>query len=511
MNTEQPSESTLEVLAKIVKEVSSLSIGLIGYFVALFGLADVEYAKTLSVVTLVLTTVFLAQWRWRRIAEKKEKKGKATKRKTKALDYFLNPLRGVHADLYRLPLLRRRVEAGVLGVLSLFTLVWTGMRLPSIVREWTFVPNFSCHAPDEETKYRVVVASLNQHAEQELVIAESIFNTLVDKATNHLYTVCRLDKVLENVGDAEQAIVDYEADVVIWGSSDAQGYEVKLSAPKLAELDRNASQVGFEEAASFSFQKVELDNVAFITQFTLTELLILDGRFDEAKVKLKQSLLDAEQTGGRKENLANGYYLLGLYYDPYFSPAADIQKAIESYSQALENNADLFEARVNRASLNVDLGEFEDALTDLSYLIEHGKREYQGMAYINRADLPQRSPEERKADLDAAVDTYPELGYFYRGLWYVEAKEYALARDDLQQAVLYTPEVYFCYEYLGIAQLHMGEEEAARDTFAKMVPYLTAEDRADVIADLEAEGNAYPELEPGVGVIIEALKSAEIE
>lgn len=509
MNKEQPAGST-ESFIKVMTGVASLTAGLIGYFVALFGLADVLFPKTASVLTVVLTTVLMAQWRWRQIAQKKEKKGKTNKSKSAPIEPFFNPLRSATADLYRLPLLRRRIEAAVLGMLSLFSLVWTGISLPSIVSEWTTVQDFSCHSPAGNPKYRVVVADLNQYSDQTLVIADRIFDSLVDDSANHLYTVCRLKKTMENIADAEKASVDYEADVIIWGRSDVQGYEVNLTAPKLSELDRNASQVEFEEAASYTFQKVEPDNVAFITQFTLTELLILDGRFDEAKVKLNQSLLDARQTGVRKENIANGYYLLGLYYDPYFSPDADIQKAVEKYSQALESDADQFEARVNRASLYIDLGQDEEAFADFTYLIEHGSREYQGMAYISRADL-QPTPEASKADLDAAVDIYPELGYFYRGLWYLEAQEYSLARDDLQQAVLNNPEVYFFYEYLGIAQLHSGEEEAARQTFSNMVPYLTAEDREDVIADLEAEGNAYPDLQPSIGAIIERLKSAEIK
>lgn len=509
MNKEQPAGST-ESFIKLLTGVASLTAGLIGYFVALFGLADVMYPKTASVLTVVFTTVLMAQWRWRQIAQKKEKKEKTNKSKTKPIEPFLNPLRSATTDLYSLPLLRRRIEATVLGMLSLFTLVWTGISLPAIVSEWTTDPDISCHAPDGNTKYRVIVATLNQYSDQKLVIADQIFDALVGDSVNNLYTVCRLKKTMENIGDAEIAIVDYDADVIIWGRSDAQGYEINLTVPKLSELDRNASQVGIEEAAFVNFQKVELENVSFITQFTLTELLILDGRFDEAKVKLNQTLLDAKQTGVHKENIADGYYLLGLYYDPYFSPDADIQQAIEKYSQAIENEISLFEARVNRASLYIDIDQDEKAFADFTYLIEHGSREYQGMGYINRAGL-QEDPEAEKADLDAAVKVYPELGYYYRGLWYLEAQEYALARDDLQQAVMYNPEVYIFYEYLGRAQLHAGEEEAAIQTFSNMVPYLTVEDREKVIADLEAEGNAYPDLQPGIGVIIENLKSAEIQ
>lgn len=507
MNKEQPGGSN-ESLLKLLSEIAGLTAGIIGYFVSLFGLMKGQYSKTAAVLTLVLTTVFLVRWRWRGIAERKEKKGKGTKSKTTSAHFF-DPLRSATAEFYRLPLPRRRIEATVLGILSLFTLVRTGIQLPAVVSEWTKVPDLACHTPDENAKYRVVVASLNQYAEQKLVIADRIFDELVTDSAGNLYTVCRLDQVLENSDDVEKAILAYEADVLIWGRSDVQGYEIHLRVPRLSESDRNASNVSIEEAASYSFQQVEPENVSFISQFTLTELLILEGRFDEGKARLEQILIGADQIGVRKENIADGYYLLGLYYDPYFSPDADIQKAVATYSQAIENDSTLFEAWVNRGSLYMDLGQKELAFADFSYLIEHGSREYEGMAYINRADL-QKDPEAAKADLDAAVKADPELGHYYRGLWYLKAQEYALARDDLQQAIMYNAEVYLYYEYLGIAQLHTGDEEAARQTFSDMVPYLTGEDRESVIADLEAEGNAYRNLQAGIDAIIEDLKSAEI-
>lgn len=509
MNKDQPSGSSASFI-KSLTEIANISAGVIGYLVALFGLADVRYPKTASLLTLVLTTALVVQWRWRKIAQKKEKKGKAPKGKTTPSHRFLDPVRDSTADLYSLPLLQRRIEVVVLGVLSIATLVWLGISLPAIIAEWTNVPALACNAPKEDAKYRVIVADINQTGTQKLLTADRIFDTLVHDSSSSLYTVCRLAKIMEVTEDAENAIQEYEADVLIWGRSDVQGYEIHLEVPKLSEPDRNASEVGIEEAASFGFQQVEPENVSFVTQFTLTELLVLDGRFDEARVKLDTILIEASQMGVRKENIADAYYLLGLYYDPYFSPDPEIEKAVAKYAQAIDNNPSLFEAWVNRGVLYIDLDQKDAAFIDFTYLIEHGSSEYQGMAYINRAGL-QTDPQAAKADLDAAVEKAPEIGYYYRGLWYLGAQEYSKATDDFQQAVLYNPEVYIYYEYLGRAQLHAGEVEDAKGTFANMVPYLTAEDRENVIADLEDEAIAYPPLKPSIDEIIADLKRAEIK
>lgn len=511
MNTEQPSESTLEVLAKIVKEVSSLSIGLIGYFVALFGLADVEYAKTLSVVTLVLTTVFLAQWRWRRIAEKKEKKGKATKRKTKALDYFLNPLRGVNADLYRLPLLQRRVEAGVLGVLSLFTLVWAGIRLPAVVSEWSTDKEFVCNDYETEGKLRIVLADLDEGTQDStLNIPDRIAETLAEYPSGEFYSICRLHQPVTSGLEAPQVAETYEADMLIWGRIDTAGYDLHLEVPKLGSPQENLPVISMDEATTTEFQSKEAKHISYVSQFALTELLLLNGQVSDAQLYLSAALDQAELDTLDSQYLADGYFLLGLFFDPNYSSVPNQERSVEAYTKALAFNKDLDKARLNRAYGYTNLGMNTEARDDLDYLIQYGEPFYKCTAYINRADL-QIDPDARMGDLGEAIKCNPQQGYLYRGLEWMNRHEYQLAIRDLNKAVEYDRGSWYNYHYLALAQLTHGDYEDALATYKGMLPYLPdQETRDDVIEDIKNFQETFPNSKPTCEEIITTLLAAPL-
>lgn len=514
MNNEPGSSNPVTTTAKKVDEIVRTAGVISAYLLALFGFAQTPIPKTLSLVTILVTTIYIVQWRWSRLnSRKKTKSKKAGNTPQPFLHKLFEPVQVKYDTGFLLPLTRRRVEFAVAALLTTATLAWTIYTVPAVIKEFQPKSPFLACSEDgkkDAEKFFIIVASPDITEDStELLIAEMIYDSLVLDPAAKSYEVCLIEKVFNVSTQAKEAAETFGADVMIWGRGTTQ-YEIHLEVPALTAAEDNLSRLQLEEAASLEFLNLELKQISFVTQFTLSELLVLSGDFDGARAQMERSLVEARQNSLNGKDLARGRYLLGLYYDPYFSPDPDIDRSVAEYSKAIESDETLYKAWLNRGFLYVDLGLRDKARQDFTYLIENGDDEFKGFAYINRSDL-QDDPKAKMRDLDAAVEAEPSEGYFYRGREYMKREQFSKASEDFEQAIIFDPEYYENYEYLGLAQLHAREYESAIQTFKNMVPYLLEEDRDVVIDDLEAFAAEHGEARAVVDEIVAILKRAKLQ
>ncbi|MBI3150553.1 MAG: tetratricopeptide repeat protein [Chloroflexi bacterium] len=515
---EERTPGSIPTIIKSVTDIASSVGAVTAYLVAIIGIGDIPYQKTTSLLTILATSILVINWRWAKLrSKKKESQGGAAQKGRGAktpptrslLERLLDPIRTTSSENYTQPLILRRIDAGVILSLTLFTLGWTGVNITGVIRELSTNPSLTCNDSRSKDELRIVIADLQEPtAEPQLLISDSIYDSLVNYEAGDFYTVCRLFEPVKVVTIATEIAETHDADIVIWGRSDAVIYKIHLEAPALGDPHRNLSELGISEATSVEFQLKEPEHISFVSQFALTELLLLNGQVAEAQARLADALDEAVREELNPLDIAEGYYLLGLFYDPHFSTVPDEEKSIESYSKAIDKNPNLYEAWLNRGFLQMILGRNDEAITDFNYLIENNTP-YKGSAYVNRASL-QSDPDAVMRDLDAAVEFAPEEGYFFRGIEWMNRGEFQNAIDDLEKAIEIDPEGYENYHYLGLVQLYAGEYEAAKKTYALIIPYLDEDILDEVIVDLQDSAEVFPEIKPTTDEIIQALQVAEL-
>lgn len=504
---EKHSSGSIPTLIKSITDIASSVGAVTAYLVAIFGIGDLPYPKTTSLLTILATSILVVNWRWGKLRSRK--KGSKIPPARPQLERIMDPIQKTNNESYTLPLTRRRIEAGLVLSLSVFTLGWTGVNFSSVVSELTTNPALSCNDPGEAAKLRILIADLHETtAESQLLISDKISDSLTEYPAGDFYKVCRLAEPVKSITLANEAAKTYEADIVIWGRSDAATYEIHLEAPALGDPHQNLSELGIEEATSSEFQLKEPEHVSFVSQFALAELLLLNGQVTEAQARLADALAEADREKLDPLDIADGYYLLGLFYDPHYSPSPDEELAIAAYSKAIDRNSNLHKAWLNRGYMHMLLGMVEEAMADFNHLIDNDTP-FKGMAYVNRSGL-QSDPDAIMRDLDAAVKFAPEEGYFFRGIERMNRRDFQGAIEDLEKAVEVDPAGWENYHYLGLVQLYNGEYEAAKKTYVRILPYLDEVTRDDAIVDLQDSAEVFPEIKPTTDEIIQALQAANL-
>lgn len=519
MRDDQPSEP-IKILVKTATDIVTYVAAFIAYLTAISGTTETSYPKTTSLLIIIVTSFVVVSWRWSQLKRTKRKAssgrprtadGPGRPRQISILRRILEPLKQSSKEDYLLPLVRRRIEGGVLFSLIVLTLGWSGLNIVGVVDEWTKNPSMTCSIANGQNKLLVVIADLLEtNPQPPLLISDKIFESLVSLQHEGQYDVCRLNEPIRLSTLATEAAKKYAADVVIWGRSDVI-YEIHLEAPALGNPNRTISELSSAEAASVEFQFKEPAHIAYVTQFALCELLWLNGQTVEAQTRMTEVLSKAKQDSldvVHPEDFADGYSLLGIMYHPGFSDYPNDQKAIEAYTNAIALNPDLFDARFNRGLILRDLRRTEEAMADFTFLIENNTP-LQGDAYIFRG-ISQSDPDAAISDLTTAINFYPAEAYFYRGTVRLNEKDYQRAIEDFKQAVVFDPQGFYNYHLLGQAQLYAGEMEAAKQTYAEIVPYLDEESRQQVISELEQDATNSPEIMPTVEEITRTLKAARL-
>lgn len=515
-------EKPAKLILKTITDIGGYVAALIFYLAAIRGVADTPYPKTTGLLTILATSIVIVSWRWSQIKRKKRPPTRGgvlvagdwkPQRLTSWHQQLLDPFKPSSREYYVLPLLRRQMEGGVLFSLIVLTLGWSGVNARGVIDEWASDPLMSCSPSNQGDRSLILVADLLQTSSQpELLISDKIYEALLNHQSTGNFDICRLLKTIQLSTIARKTAEEYKADVIIWGRSDVI-YEIHLEVPAFDQQDRKLSELSSVEAASVEFQFKEPSHIAYVTQFALSEILLLNGQVIEGRTGLANLLNEARQDGMDRthpEDLANGYFLLGLFYEPDFGEYPDEQKALTAYQNAMDLNPNLYDAWFNHGLILSFQGRTEEALTDFTYLIEKDTP-LKASAYVQRAQAQLESnPEAALRDVDAAIALDPAQGYFFRGVIQIRLEDYRRAIEDLEKAIALDPQGFYNYHLLGQAQLLAGEFEAAKQTYVQMIPYLDEAARDQVIVELQEDTLYAPEIKAPVEEIIRSLQAARL-
>ncbi len=510
--SEEKTSGSISNVVKSIADIAASAAAVMGYIQGIFKIADTPYPNTVSLVLILLTFSGVVSSLWGKLNQKKKKtptNGNAKKpARGSFLERLLEPIKASKVDPYVQSLTKRRVEAGFIAVLTVFTFGWSGFNISGVVTELTTDPSLTCSYGEGEEKLLIVVADVLETGEQELLVSDKIYEELVNNQAGNLYDVCRLSETFKVNTHALDKAKELEAEIVIWGRKDLI-YEIHLEAPAFTDPDRKVSVLATEEATSVEFQIKEPTHIAYVAEFALSELLLLNGRVTEAQARLQDAINRAEADALHPQDLAEGYYLLGILYDPRNSDFSDAKKAVDAYGAAESLDEEQFAARLNRGLILSDMGRVEEAIAEYTFLIDHDTP-LKGSALVNRAFL-QTDPQARIRDFEAAIEFDPAEGYFFLGVEYMDQKDYQTAIKNFEKAVEYDPQFYANYHLLGLNQLYAGEYEEAKKTYTRMIPYLTSEeDRSQVIQELQDKAAADLKIQPTVEEIIQSLRAARL-
>lgn len=146
------------------------------------------------------------------------------------------------------------------------------------------------------------------------------------------------------------------------------------------------------------------------------------------------------------------------------------RKAIEYYDKALKisNNASIY-AKISNAYFH--LGNYNNALKNINEAIDLDK-EY-APYFMTKANILNEMGRSKEAiqEVDKFIETYPEYfwGYYRRGWFKEEIKDYDGAIDDYTIAITLEPGYEYSYSTRGKLYLELGEKELSEKDFKKCI------------------------------------------
>jgi hypothetical protein len=168
MSEKHPSGS-ITTIVKSITDITASAAAVIAYLQAIFGLVDMPNSKTISLLTILVTSILVVNWRWIELTRKKKNtssKGQQSEgdlksvRKSSLLERILDPIKRSSRETYLLSLMRRRVEISILLTIIVFTIGWTGFNFSRVVAELTKDPSLTCNSTRNKDKLLIMVADL---------------------------------------------------------------------------------------------------------------------------------------------------------------------------------------------------------------------------------------------------------------------------------------------------------------------------------------------------------------
>lgn len=271
--------------------------------------------------------------------------------------------------------------------------------------------------------------------------------TLIQKKNGYLVRTAGFDATMLALGNAlfPDKIGVHEAEEYLNKRTSAQIANYEMEYKKLTELEHSPDGVTAQEQTSQSDADFKLE---------------IEKMVERSNVSEKERQVQKQMTAWDHRRRGNRYYDLGQY-----------EKAIESYSAAIDiqpNNAYFYN---DRGRAYNSLGEYWKAISDFDKAI--------------------------KLDTEFAV-AYNNRGYAYNGLG-----EYDKAISDFDKAVKLEPEFAVAYSNRGHAYNGLGEYNKAISNFDKAIelnPKLTAAygNRGDAYSSLEEYDKAISDFDKAI-------------
>jgi tetratricopeptide (TPR) repeat protein len=436
-------------LSDKLTEIVGYSTALLVYVLSIFGRPPSQfsaYAHSISSITLIFSVLFLWIWRLPQIYRKKpEPSGIFISAPQKTKKKFLAPL--FNNNQYKLSRFQRRLEFGLLLVLSLFMLGIIVPKIDPIIEE---LIGIHCITPNTNFP-KIIVAPFT--SAKESFFSENLANAL-DNALGDKFQVCRIRQHIKFSDEAITIGEQNQAYIIFWGNRMDDKVKVHFTPINWNTLDN------FE--AEISVTKGEYTTV-LLAKSVLAEVQYAQGEIVAAQKNLFDAL-DIAKTQDVAENdpllLSTVYYTFGLLNDPYYINdynLAQPAQAIWAYSNAINYNKDQEKYYINRAALYWDSENYEAAIADYSYLIATHPDHFLNFHLLRgnlRVNIGQYS--------DGIADLYQALKHPYLD-------------DYLEISIVYL---------IGKARLLLGEYNEAENIFRNEMPSIPLEIISELVFDL---------------------------
>ena len=494
----------LRQIITLIKDNSGYVAVILAFIASVFDIPG-PLPKTTALITVVLTLTVLWSLRWPKIIAQLPQNhnqilvvGRYEKKVPKSLiERIIDAIRKSGAYSYKMSLGRRRVEV---GVLSLFTLVSLGFMQSRLLGLYVELGGTYCPT-EAKNELRVVITKFD-------IPSDSIFDRRLFDSMSILLkenaTVCWLNHIVSSTPEAIELGDAQKAAIVIWGNEDPGLSEVHIVATYWDTFGNVREALPEEKSI---FQAYGREQIPFLTQFALSEIMYMDGNEEKSRTQLKGALDKARtQDWPQKypKDLADGYFLLGRLYKADGPQSENLRPAINAYTEAIRWNPDLDGAYFNRCQLRIYSEQLVEAREDCSMLIEKGSF-LTPFAYLLRAET-QTDREASESDFSAALESGmvdPNAVHITRGLLLLTKwKDYEGAIAAFNHALETEPQRVILYHYLGTAYLLEGEFDLAGATYKQAYPSASQKDKEDFIKDLQelsaSAGNDNQELNQAI-------------
>ena len=278
---------------------------------------------------------------------------------------------------------------------------------------------------------------------EEYGLPDDKIQKLVQQKKGYLVRTAGFDAIMLAIGNAlfPDKIGVHETEKYLSNRMNMQIESYEEEYKKLVEREENNNAKGANRKSNRSEDEFR------------KEIEKITDRSDKLEHERKQSnqmtVWDYSRQGSR-------YYDLKQY-----------ESAIESYSNAINMQSDIFTFYNNRGSAYKEMGEYEKALSDFNKAIKL-KPDCE-TAYNNRGIIYAEMGEYEKAlsDYNKAIELKSDYETVYnnRGFVYKEMGKYEKALSDFNMALGLKPDYETAYNNRGIAYKEMGEYKKALSDF----------------------------------------------
>lgn len=281
-----------------------------------------------------------------------------------------------------------------------------------------------------------------------------------------------------------------------FGKQDSQTDEKQKNNQKNFEIFKydgiRAQRMGRADYAEKCFREALAINEDFETMGYLSQLYIQIGEYTKA-IELLERMADLEpHMASTFLTLANVYFL----QENYEAMESAAQKAISAdendptayillaksckglgnhlmvvahLTKAISLKEDSIEARLMRADILIEMGQFKEASDDISYILSQNPNEETALLLRGKVKEAEADEEGAEADYQLVTEINPfnEQAYLYRGKLLIVQKKLEDAISIFDEAIELNPNFAEAYKERGKAKLLNGDKEGSVNDMKK--------------------------------------------
>jgi Tol biopolymer transport system component/tetratricopeptide (TPR) repeat protein len=307
-------------------------------------------------------------------------------------------------------------------------------------------------------------------------IADKLMGELTEKALVGLVRVELYPQVVASTEEAQALGVAYNATIVIWGWIDDDFVIPGFVISKEVETLELTPAVSHKRVPDYLDEGLPREMVYF-SAFTIGRLSFQEGRYDEALAWFDVAR-DNEPTE-EIQSLRKGLYfslrrellfcrgLARLRLEKY-------TEAVESFSQAIEQDSQYAKAYGQRGIAFLKLQEYEWAIEDFSKVIEMEPENPENAEVYNnrgRAYFDLEKYEQAERDYEKAIELNPDLfeAHVNLALAYATLDDYEEAIEEYDRAIELNPVSEKAYFGRGNAHQELGNYDDAINDYNKAI------------------------------------------